>query len=495
MSTEQRHIIHRQAIELRLSSRQEAHRIQSRASRLFQEEVAQRLASHFDRLGLGEAVLRIPRIEVNLGRIPIGALDGRFADQCAAAIQQEVERILRQLDLQPGFHSVVSEPFPGENALISATGHRLYALRLFLSEGILPPAYQEHSWKALEALWLEVLEQNGRSMAHMLQELARENPSGIGRLVRQFSPAWIKSLLEFLFGPAAASRAAETAAAALFQSAPTEASEFLGFPPPVWAALPERLRQQLQHWFEEQRQTGFSLSRMAQLRLQSEILRALLLYHPDDGSSSISIQLPRPAELEEGLKHRYPAGKHKEKEEGPSTPVPPRDEKAKNDKLAVQNAGLALLHPFLPAFFDTLEYLAGKHWKDKERQERAMHLLLYLAGGEEQAGECGFAVPKLFCGWPANEAVDRFIRLSEKEKQEAEELLGAVVSHWGALKSTSAGLLQSGFLQRDGLLQERQDSWLLQMERKAQDILLDKLPWGISWIKLPWMEKQVVVEW
>ena len=37
--------------------------------------------------------------------------------------------------------------------------------------------------------------------------------------------------------------------------------------------------------------------------------------------------------------------------------------------------------------------------------------------------------------------------------------------------------------------------WLLPMERKAIDILLDQLPWGIGMIPLPWMPQMLHVEW
>ncbi len=495
MSFEQRHIIHRQVIELRLPSRQDAFRIQSRISQLFQEAVAQRLSLHFDRLGLGEAVLRIPRLEINLGRITPESLDRNFTDQCAAAIQLEVERILRQLDLSPHSHGAVSGPHPAGNVLISAADHHVYALRLFLTRGILPPAFQAKSWKALEALWMEVLEKNGPSLIEMLRELAATTPTGIGRLVRQFSPAWIKALLEQLPGPAYVAGGTEGSGALAPRQAEMEAVRLVGFSQAVWQALPEWLKQQLQKWIEEYRQPGLmNVSRAVQLQFQTEILRTLLLHSPAEGPVSILQQLPSLREAGKESKRQESVAARQEEERPESLPTPP-EERAGPGKLAVQNAGLVILHPFLPALFDTLGYLEGKNWKNKEAQERALHLLLYLARAEEQLGEHDFTIPKLLCGWPANEPVDRFLSLAEEEKQEAVDLLQAAIKHWAALKTTSAALLQDGFLQRSGLLQERPDSWLLQMERKAQDVLLDKLPWGASMAKLPWMGKRVVVEW
>jgi hypothetical protein len=40
------------------------------------------------------------------------------------------------------------------------------------------------------------------------------------------------------------------------------------------------------------------------------------------------------------------------------------------------------------------------------------------------------------------------------------------------------------------------NDWQLDVERKAQDILLSKLPWGLSHIHLPWMPgKYLAVQW
>jgi hypothetical protein len=42
---------------------------------------------------------------------------------------------------------------------------------------------------------------------------------------------------------------------------------------------------------------------------------------------------------------------------------------------------------------------------------------------------------------------------------------------------------------------KRTGAWLLRVERQAEDALLERLPWGWSWIRLPWMEHPLQVEW
>mgnify|MGYP006992414521 FL=1 len=37
--------------------------------------------------------------------------------------------------------------------------------------------------------------------------------------------------------------------------------------------------------------------------------------------------------------------------------------------------------------------------------------------------------------------------------------------------------------------------WLLRVERLSHDVVLDRFPWGASFVKLPWMEEALSVEW
>ncbi len=38
-------------------------------------------------------------------------------------------------------------------------------------------------------------------------------------------------------------------------------------------------------------------------------------------------------------------------------------------------------------------------------------------------------------------------------------------------------------------------TWLLRVERVSYDVVLDRFPWGLGWVKLPWMEAPLYVEW
>jgi hypothetical protein len=160
--------------------------------------------------------------------------------------------------------------------------------------------------------------------------------------------------------------------------------------------------------------------------------------------------------------------------------------------IYIGNAGLVLLHPFLPRLFEAL----GVSSEARLLQPgRALALLHFLASGQHQAPEYALALPKLLCQFPLAANVEAGIVLDAVAREEAQALLAAVIGHWSALRDTSPDGLRGAFLLRPGKLSMRAGEWLLQVETQGVDVLLGELPWGISAIRLPWMERILWVEW
>jgi hypothetical protein len=160
--------------------------------------------------------------------------------------------------------------------------------------------------------------------------------------------------------------------------------------------------------------------------------------------------------------------------------------------IYIGNAGLVLLHPFLPRLFDALGVSGDRRLL---QPGRALALLHFLASGQPQAPEYELALPKLLCQLPLTANVDAGIVLDAAACDEAQALLAAVIGHWTALRDTSPDGLRGTFLLRPGKLSMRDGEWLLQVETQGADVLLGELPWGISAIQLPWMERILWVEW
>lgn len=165
------------------------------------------------------------------------------------------------------------------------------------------------------------------------------------------------------------------------------------------------------------------------------------------------------------------------------------------DKIYIQNAGLVLISAFLPALFKELKWIEKGNFIDKELQYKAIFLLHYLTTGDTTAPEYTLQLNKILCGLALEEPIPFSVELTEKEKQEADQLLEDIITHWEALKNSLANVLQGSFLIRDGLLSFINNHWLLQIERTGYDILLDQIPWSWKMMQLDWMDTYIETEW
>ena len=87
---------------------------------------------------------------------------------------------------------------------------------------------------------------------------------------------------------------------------------------------------------------------------------------------------------------------------------------------------------------------------------------------------------KFICGVPFSTPIPKYLTLDEIMINEVEKMLVAVSNSWEILKSASPDLIRNEFLQRSGKLDLTDNTPKLTVERKTQDILLDKLPWNLE---------------
>ncbi|MEL6812050.1 MAG: contractile injection system tape measure protein [Bacteroidota bacterium] len=165
------------------------------------------------------------------------------------------------------------------------------------------------------------------------------------------------------------------------------------------------------------------------------------------------------------------------------------------EREVINNAGLILLWPYLQAFFTGLGLVQKKEFVHKAASTKAVHLLHYLVFGNSDGDETEWLLNKLLCGLAPTSFVPETFELLPNEIEECNHLLEAVIKNWPALKNTGIDSLRSTFLQRDGLLAKEANGWLLKVEERAFDILLDKLTWAISVVRLPWTEYMIHTKW
>lgn len=167
--------------------------------------------------------------------------------------------------------------------------------------------------------------------------------------------------------------------------------------------------------------------------------------------------------------------------------------KAVQEGIYLENAGVVLLHPYLTQLFESLEISNGNRILEPERGVAVLH---YLASGSTEPPEYMVALQKILCNIPLHAPIARSVELTDLDIEMCDYLLKALLQHWGALRNSSVNGLRGAFLMRSAKLTLRDnDEWLLQVEKNSSDILLDQLPFSISMVKLPWMEKLLWVEW
>ncbi|GAB4411268.1 MAG: hypothetical protein OHK0039_16300 [Bacteroidia bacterium] len=198
--------------------------------------------------------------------------------------------------------------------------------------------------------------------------------------------------------------------------------------------------------------------------------------------------------LARGERHKQPA---------PEPPLPqPQPRKTRQPLpgdlgIPVHNAGLVLLWPFLSHYFKTLRLLTPQRtFADADARQRAIHLTQYLVNKRCDLPEEDLVLNKLLCGWPLQDPIVPSIALQEEEATLGEQLLAAACKQWPPMQNASNDGFRGSFLLRNGLVSLQQNgNWRLRIEKKPYDLLLDKLGWGISMIRLSWMPYLLHVEW
>ena len=167
----------------------------------------------------------------------------------------------------------------------------------------------------------------------------------------------------------------------------------------------------------------------------------------------------------------------------------------KDAEYYIKNAGVVILWPYLHKFFENLQLVDDNQFIDKEAAYKAIHLLQFLAAGEQNQPEYYLILNKLLCGLDISEPIPIKLKLTENDIALSNELLASVIKNWSALKNTSVKGFRESFLIREGKLSNENIKWTLKVQQKAYDMLLDKLPWSIYIVKLPWMKDILYVEW
>jgi hypothetical protein len=164
--------------------------------------------------------------------------------------------------------------------------------------------------------------------------------------------------------------------------------------------------------------------------------------------------------------------------------------------LAIANAGVVIVSPYIPMLFERLSLIENNRFIDEAAEQHAASVLNYLCLGDDDTFITGLgAMINLFINRAAHETVT-IQALTEGDKKLCDGLLQAVIGHWNALGNTSLAGLRETFLQRQGAARfDEEKGWFVKIEKRPFDVLLKRLPWGISTVKHQFMNDCINVEW
>jgi hypothetical protein len=173
-----------------------------------------------------------------------------------------------------------------------------------------------------------------------------------------------------------------------------------------------------------------------------------------------------------------------------------QDDLSRERKYFVENAGAVLLYPYLRHYFDKEGFLNDSNvFTENKNQLLACYWLQFIITGNTEIKEYELVLNKILCGYNLDAPLIRVWSNVAAEKQQADIILKAIISKWKRIGNTSPDVFRNSFLLRNGRIIEEETCWLLTIERKGIDVLLETLPYPVSIVKLPWMPKPIFVQW
>ena len=553
----QRHAIHRQIVELTVANSAMADRIGNVVSDIISDAVTPLLERMFDALTPHAEIVRVDRLELDLGRLDLASLQRELPARISAKLPDALRQSAAR-DQRSGGCSASQ----GGRTKPDADATAMLVITHFVATGTLPWWCDGRGRDLLDRAAREALRRSPASLAHALRGLITD-PTGMNRLVGHTTDATLERIVATLAPDSAADLrelaslrerisigdltpsqtrralwrgilqaacagprpdiveaaltamaiaagvpltavlAACTAAIATpssptgiaarvdelqrLHSAPSRAARSWPYTPVITALHAELLPLAARLPEQDQQAWTDAFARLAQAPAGSSYESALsALLQPLRQAGLIT--LIDAERLQARLSRRDAAAAARQD---------PRERGDPDESHAVMTAGVCLLWPFLARFFARLHLLDDKEtgFASLAAQQRAVLLLHHLATGERDAPEFALLLPKVLCGLPPFDPCEIAEPVTGTEETEAAQLLDAAIAHASCLGTISHAGLRETFLLRQGTLGTRDGAWLLRLERRSADVLLERIPWTLQWLRLPWMQAAMRVEW
>ncbi|GAB2835117.1 contractile injection system tape measure protein [Ferruginibacter profundus] len=477
---QQQHTIKKFSLQLQTQGSEHSYKIQRKCIKMVNENLVEGIDAMLTEYFPADEIVRINKIEIDLGDITHEELEKDFVARCMAGLVSKIKKIPAQQKQDD--KSDISKITHEENVL--------QQFFYFLATGKMTWAVQQANFQQWQTAIEEIIKKQPATFRTLFTDCIAAQPQVIERLLLQFDTALVKVLVE-LYQPLVKKEYENltTGVENIFSSQQTDVVKkkiLAKLLRPVFNPVIKMNGETLEEMI-------LSIKAMVPLKAgenkTASIKNAVVAFAEKAGIIKEYKTKEQVIKKVQEQNIASPAGKQ--------NPVATPGNEADDKSIYINNAGIVILHPFLQNIFRATGLMQEQQFKDETGRQKAVHLLQYLTNKEQQAPEYLMPLNKILCGITEAEHIDRFIQLDKTEMNEADELLEAVITHWTSLKNTSSTALQETFFQRRGKLtfHEADGYWKLQVERKAVDILLDKIPWGISYIQLPWMPYALITEW
>jgi len=176
------------------------------------------------------------------------------------------------------------------------------------------------------------------------------------------------------------------------------------------------------------------------------------------------------------------------------TPAAPRSPLMEEETAwGVAGAGLVLLWPLLPAWFESHGWLREGQFTDEAARWQAMAALDWLAWGDSDLAEWRSPCARLLCGIEPDAPFVATLPDTAQQDQ-IDAWLPPVLRALPSLNRCSVPMLRELFLQRPGTLRI-EGGVKLTVEPQAADVLLGDLPWPLTPVVVPWLPLPLTVDW
>lgn len=487
----QQHIIKKQILELELSSEKEAFELQNQVSKIYRDKIVPLIDTYCNQLSSPDIIDKINRLELNLGSVDINNLEQDLIQKVEVQIKQQLSKKIQANNL-----------FSSSLERSRSTTSDLETIGYFIKTGTLPWYSKKLSKQELDKCFDKLTETSPNQVKRFIIEFSKDR-NYLKRIIYQFSDSTLTKITK-LFSVELSKFITDYNQE--IKKILNEVDNFkhissAKFRLELWQGIllsfsfnqnpqfkpSQFVKENLLHL-----STSFSLNYTSLINNINKTVERL----QKENKYTFKSQLPEIlAQIQTQIQPTETFKARSLSTQSQNSEYPISDRFSDADEIYINNSGLILLWPFYKQLFTKIGLLQENNFIDTNATQKAVLILQYLVDATIEIPESNLPLNKILCGVDIFEPIETSLDISDAEIDECETLLAAAIANWSILKNTSIDGLRKTFLQRDGILRIRHGSWLLQIERQTHDILLDKIPWSIRVIKLPWIDETLYVEW